>query len=100
LRPAKRRQGLDVNTHPPLLLAQDHGATRVLTLNRPEKRNALNTALLEALHAALRLACEDTAVRTIVLAGSGSCFSAGRDQKEASASGIRLDDGSLEQASG
>ncbi|MCK9512532.1 MAG: enoyl-CoA hydratase/isomerase family protein [Pigmentiphaga sp.] len=89
-----------MNTHPPLLLAQDRGATRVLTLNRPEKRNALNTALLEALHAALRLACEDAAVRTIVLAGSGPCFSAGRDQKEAPTSDIRLDDGSLEQASG
>ena len=36
-------------TTPDILLTQDRGAVRILTLNRPQKRNALNTALTQAL---------------------------------------------------
>ena len=37
-----------------LVLRTDHGAVRVLTLNRPQSRNALNRSLIRALYAALK----------------------------------------------
>jgi enoyl-CoA hydratase len=52
---------------------------RRLTLNRPEKRNALSNALLGALFDAARAADADPDVRVIVIRGAGSCFSAGYD---------------------
>ena len=65
-----------------VLLVADHGAVRVLTLNRPQKLNALNTALTAALHDALVAANEDPSVRALVLAGSGRGFCAGADLDE------------------
>lgn len=64
------------------LLVDDEGAVRVLTLNRPEKRNALDMALSEALLDALRTADADTAVRVIVLTGAAPAFCAGADLSE------------------
>lgn len=64
------------------LLAEDRGAVRVLTLNRPEKRNALDTALTRALLEALRATDEDEGVRAIVLTGAGPAFCAGADLAE------------------
>jgi len=55
------------------------GPVRTITLNRPDKRNALNAELVSALKAALREAEEDEALRAIVLTGAGSAFSAGAD---------------------
>lgn len=52
---------------------------RRVTLNRPEKRNALNHALRGEIIAALREADEDPDVRVSILRGAGSCFSAGYD---------------------
>lgn len=52
---------------------------RRLTLNRPEKRNALSNALRTELFAALEDADRDPEVRMIILRGAGSCFSAGYD---------------------
>jgi enoyl-CoA hydratase/carnithine racemase len=60
----------------------DQGAVRVLTLNRPEKRNALNTALTRALLDALRAADADEAVGCVVLTGAGQGFCAGADLAE------------------
>lgn len=51
----------------------------VLWMNRPELRNALNPALIEALTEAVEAASEDDAVRVIVLAGHGPAFCAGAD---------------------
>ncbi|HUI17961.1 MAG TPA: enoyl-CoA hydratase/isomerase family protein, partial [Alphaproteobacteria bacterium] len=53
-----------------------------ITLNRPERLNAINPALLAGLTAALRAADADTAVRAIVLRGAGRAFCAGDDLKE------------------
>lgn len=64
------------------LLSEDKGAVRVLTLNRPEKRNALDTALSRALLEALRAADADEEVRCIVLTGAGPGFCAGADLSE------------------
>ena len=65
-----------------VLLVEDHGAVRVLTLNRPEKRNALNTELTQALLDALRTADTVEAVGCVVLAGAGAAFCAGADITE------------------
>jgi enoyl-CoA hydratase/carnithine racemase len=58
------------------------GAVRIVTLNRPEKRNALNTALTQALLDALRAADGDDEVACVVLTGAGQGFCAGADLSE------------------
>lgn len=65
-----------------ILLIEDKGPVRVLTLNRPEKRNALDTALTSALLESLRTADADDAVRCVVLTGAGQGFCAGADLGE------------------
>ncbi|NIG57039.1 enoyl-CoA hydratase/isomerase family protein [Chitinophaga sp. Cy-1792] len=50
-----------------------------ITLNRPEKRNALNGWLVAELHAAFREAAADAQVKVIVLKGKGEAFCAGAD---------------------
>lgn len=65
----------------PLVLAEDAERTRILRLNRPEVRNALNAALVDALLLSLREAEQDPAVRAIVLTGAGKDFCAGADLK-------------------
>jgi enoyl-CoA hydratase len=62
-----------------LLLTERHGAVAVLTLNRPDKLNAVNAAMIDALDRALDEAEADETVRAIVLAGTGRAFSAGFD---------------------
>ncbi|HYT47205.1 MAG TPA: enoyl-CoA hydratase/isomerase family protein [Burkholderiales bacterium] len=64
------------------LLVEDKGAVRILTLNRPEKRNALDTALSRELLGALRAADADETVRCVVLTGAGPAFCAGADLAE------------------
>lgn len=66
----------------PVLLVEDSGAVRVLTMNRPEKRNALNSELTRQLLDALRAADKDEAVGSVVLAGTGQGFCAGADLSE------------------
>ncbi len=58
------------------------GPAAWLTLNRPEKLNALSSAVLAGLRAGLRRALEDDEVRVIVLTGAGRAFSAGYDISE------------------
>ena len=53
-----------------------------ITLNRPEKRNALSGELIVALGLALEEAAADEAVRVVILTGTGSVFSAGLDLEE------------------
>ena len=63
-----------------LVLAEDpRPFVRRLTLNRPEKRNALSNALRGQLFAALEAADRDPDVRVIVIRGAGKCFSSGYD---------------------
>lgn len=54
----------------------------VLTLNRPECRNALSVALRDAISDALDELAEDASVKVVVLTGAGTVFSAGFDLKE------------------
>jgi methylglutaconyl-CoA hydratase len=62
------------------------GGVLTLTLNRPDKRNALSSALVEALHGALDSADLDAEVRVLVLTGAGKDFCAGADLEELLAS--------------
>lgn len=66
-----------------VLRVENRGPVRVLWLNRPEKLNALNGALTQALIAALTDAESDASVAAIVLAGTKRAFSAGADTAEA-----------------
>lgn len=68
-----------------LLTALEDGVLR-LTLDRPEKRNALDSATVEALHEGLERAALDSGVRVVALAGAGKDFCAGADLAELLAS--------------
>ena len=61
------------------LLIDNSGAVRILTLNRPEKRNALNDGLVTELKAALNAANEDESLRALVVRGEGRDFCSGAD---------------------
>jgi len=61
------------------------GAVATITLDSPHNANALSTALLTQLQAALDAAIRDAAVRVVVLTGAGKVFCAGADLKEARA---------------
>jgi len=66
----------------PILVEVERGRARI-TLNRPEKRNALSLALLEELHDALWDADADREVHAVIVRGAGKSFSAGYDLTEA-----------------
>jgi enoyl-CoA hydratase/carnithine racemase len=66
----------------PGLLAESTGQVIRLTLNRPEKRNALSRALLAELEAALLLVARDAKARVVVLAAAGPVFCSGHDLGE------------------
>jgi enoyl-CoA hydratase len=61
------------------VLRTDHDGWAELTLNRPEKLNALTVAMFGELRAHVEALQEDDAVRCVVLRGAGRCFSAGHD---------------------
>lgn len=65
-----------------LVITEDRSAVRIVTMNRPEKLNALNTALTQQLLDALVAADEAGDVRAVVLAGAGRGFCAGADLSE------------------
>ncbi|HZW99185.1 MAG TPA: enoyl-CoA hydratase-related protein [Trueperaceae bacterium] len=60
----------------------DRGPVRVLTLDRPEVKNALSRTLRTELHAAVVEAGADDAVRAVVITGAGDAFCAGLDLRE------------------
>src|SRR5690242_4551282 len=62
----------------PVLYAVE-GAVARLTLNRPEKKNALNEAVIAGLKENLRAASEDDRVRAVLIAGAGNDFCSGAD---------------------
>ncbi|GLW19362.1 enoyl-CoA hydratase [Streptomyces sp. NBRC 13847] len=64
------------------------GATLVLTLNRPEAKNALSLAMLVGLYDGWVAADEDDGIRSIVLTGAGGTFCAGMDLKALAGDGM------------
>ncbi len=67
---------------PVLLEAHSDGGVLRLTMNRPQARNALSAALMDAMIDALGRAAEDTEARVVVIAGAGPAFCAGHDLHE------------------
>ena len=65
-----------------LVFHEDDGPVRTITLNRPEKLNALSSSLVEALSATLAETAADPDVRVVVITGAGRSFSAGYDLDE------------------
>src|SRR6188768_4326024 len=73
---------------PSLVLIVREGPVTTATLNRPEKRNALNVPLLEELCGAVGTAESDLSQRVFVLRGAGAVFCSGLDLAEAADPGV------------
>jgi enoyl-CoA hydratase len=73
----------------PVLLVEDVGPVRRLTMNRPKALNALSGELIDALSRALDAAAEDDAVRVLILRGAGRAFCAGYDLSEDAEAGTK-----------
>jgi len=67
-----------------ILLRQDEGAVATLTLNRPDKYNALSTGLMGLIQRELDKLADDNSIRAVVIAGHGRAFCAGHDLREMS----------------
>lgn len=63
----------------PTVITEDRDAVRHVVLNRPEKRNAMNGELVQALGVALKAAANEPEVRCVVIRGEGAMFSSGMD---------------------
>jgi enoyl-CoA hydratase/carnithine racemase len=70
---------------PALLVDRPQAGVAVVTLNRPETRNSLSLAMIDALHTAVEDLTNDRVVAAVVLAASGPVFCAGHDLKELTA---------------
>ena len=71
----------------PVLLVEDFGPVRRLTMNRPKALNALNHELTEAMSDAIGAAGSDPSVSVVILRGAGRAFCAGYDLNEDAAEG-------------
>jgi methylglutaconyl-CoA hydratase len=68
----------------PLVLVEKKGShLTILTLNRPERRNALSLQLLSELVSAIKMASDEPHERILILRGAGAAFCTGLDLKEA-----------------
>ena len=74
------------------LLSQVEGRVLVLTMNRPDRRNALSPEMETALKAALVEADQDDAIGAVVLTGAPPAFCAGGDVKRMAAASTEFDD--------
>ena len=63
----------------PRIVVESRDAVRVVRLNRPDKKNALDSGMFEGLVQAARLVAADRAIRVVVLSGAGDCFCSGLD---------------------
>ncbi len=65
------------------ILTQQDGAAFIVTLNRPDKRNAISIRMMDEIDAALEAAEAEAAARAVIITGGGSFFAAGADLNEA-----------------
>jgi enoyl-CoA hydratase/carnithine racemase len=77
----------------PLLESERREPVLIMTLARPETRNSLSAAMIEALQGAIDSAACDPAVRVVVIGAKGSVFCAGHDLKELTAHRADADGG-------
>jgi methylglutaconyl-CoA hydratase len=68
---------------PVVLIEKQTPRVTVLTLNRPDRRNALTIELLSELNAAIKIASDEPQERVVILRGAGAAFCTGLDLKEA-----------------
>lgn len=78
----QRKRIMSLYPKPDILVTDPKPGVRLLTLNRPETRNALNTQFLEIIVGELDRARDDDAVRCVVITGAGKSFAAGADLAE------------------
>src|SRR5580692_12904433 len=74
----KNKSQPDEATYTTLLYEKD-GAIATITLNRPDRRNAISSTMIEEVLASLNAAEADSAVRVVVLTGAGRAFCSGMD---------------------
>jgi enoyl-CoA hydratase len=79
----------DANEDGPVLLTEDVGPVRRLTLNRPASLNALSGELMDAMDEAFAAAANDDEVRVVILRGAGRAFCAGYDLKQDAEEGTK-----------
>lgn len=89
-------RSIDTGTEQLLCTVTDHVAT--VTLNRPQKRNALSDVLTPALRAILPVLEADNDVRCVVLTGAGSAFCAGGDVSQMSGNALAAGERTPEQS--
>ncbi|MFO0936887.1 MAG: enoyl-CoA hydratase-related protein [Gemmataceae bacterium] len=70
----------------PLVSTTQNGSTRIIAINRPDKRNALCRELITQLTRAFEAVRDDSSTRCVILTGNGSAFCAGMDLEELRAS--------------
>ena len=75
-----------------ILLREDKDAVATLTMNNPDKLNALSEAMINALTEQFEALKSDTSIRVVILRGRGKAFNAGHDLKEMTA-GRQAEDG-------
>src|SRR2546423_15489582 len=68
---------------PVVLIEKQSPQITMVTLNRPERRNALTLELLNELVAAIKVSSDQTSERVLILRGAGAAFCTGLDLKEA-----------------
>ncbi len=78
----KATQNNPAETSQQNLIVERDGGLVTITMNRPEKRNALSTAMMTELMAELRSAGDNRETRAVIIAGTGPAFSAGHDLSE------------------
>ena len=76
----------------PELLVERHGHVLQLTLNRPDRLNALNLALQTQMEATLRAAGDDPDVRAVVITGAGRAFCSGADVSSLASGAVSSND--------
>ncbi len=64
------------------VIVERAGPVLEITLNRPEKKNALTGAMYQAVEAGFRTADGDPAIRVVLLTGAGDTFTSGNDIKD------------------
>jgi enoyl-CoA hydratase/carnithine racemase len=77
----------------PVLTCERDGSIAILVLDRPQARNSLSEALINALSAAWSEIATDKTIRAVVLAANGPAFCAGHDMKELTSRRIDADSG-------